>query len=261
MPEVSHVESDLHCIRCGHNLRTLAWDARCTECGAPVEQSRVPEYLNVNDRRSLQGLRTALALIVVWIVAHRATLLVDWYGFGAVVDRYGLPFTPLFWLISWIPVVIYAIALFLLVRIAIRTNLRRALIVLAVVPVVLQVLIKLILWTNSSFPSSIRDASWDVIHFLVPMAYAGYAIPFLLIFLWLMGLFEFRGRRFDRVLLVLGTSLAAILVILTWLDVTHLLDSLIGSGHARLYSLVVTAAFVVIALVLIVFRGRIPKAI
>ncbi|HPF41321.1 MAG TPA: hypothetical protein P5081_19265 [Phycisphaerae bacterium] len=70
MPEVSHVESDLHCVQCGYNLRTLARGASCPECGAALSVSTIPDVLAITDFRTIRLLPAALRLFVAGIALY-----------------------------------------------------------------------------------------------------------------------------------------------------------------------------------------------
>ncbi len=74
------VESDRTCTRCSYNLRGLAINGNCPECGAPVADSlrglllqyASPEYLQAVGR----GLSLILNGLLVWIIAMIGILLV-----------------------------------------------------------------------------------------------------------------------------------------------------------------------------------------
>lgn len=58
------LESDLTCIQCGYNLRTLFVDAMCPECGTPVERSLHGDRLACSDARWLGKLRHGAGLLL-----------------------------------------------------------------------------------------------------------------------------------------------------------------------------------------------------
>lgn len=257
MSESARIESDLHCIACGHNLRTLAWEGKCSECGTPAERSRVPEWLTVNDLWSLRGIRMALAVLVMWIIINCWVRTIDMDKFVGFSWQHGRSYATILWIREWIPTLIYAASFALLARVAFRIGRRRYLIILAVVAVLLQLLVTLVLLFISSLPPSDSDASWEALAFLIPMSIAGNSIPFLLVLLWLRSLFDFSGRPIDMTLLSLGTAIAGCFVILDWLFATHVLHWLIGL-NIELYNAAVVTAYVLIGLILIVLRRRFP---
>ena len=61
----SHVEHDLPCAKCKYNLRTLAWDAVCPECGAPVLGSGQLIGFPFETTRSLRNFRIAISLLAI----------------------------------------------------------------------------------------------------------------------------------------------------------------------------------------------------
>jgi hypothetical protein len=70
------IDRDLHCARCGYNLRGLAVDEKCPECGTPVDYSLRGELLRYADRRwakqVLRGLQWTMAsrraIVILFIV-------------------------------------------------------------------------------------------------------------------------------------------------------------------------------------------------
>lgn len=58
-----HVEHDLPCAKCKYNLRTLAWDADCPECGAPVLKSAPPCGFDFSSQRSEARFRTGIGVL------------------------------------------------------------------------------------------------------------------------------------------------------------------------------------------------------
>src|SRR5262245_61149081 len=64
------VESDLRCVNCGYNLRTLAWDAVCTECGKPVALSAAPAGFYFTAARDIKPIRWAIAMWSASAVAY-----------------------------------------------------------------------------------------------------------------------------------------------------------------------------------------------
>jgi DNA-directed RNA polymerase subunit RPC12/RpoP len=95
-----HVEEDLPCARCGYNLRTLAWDARCPECGTPVLRSGRPlgfRFASLRSERLVQiGIGVLAAAFLVEVAGRMAMTgafrvffvappFVYWVGFWAWV--------------------------------------------------------------------------------------------------------------------------------------------------------------------------------
>lgn len=64
---IATVADDVDCCRCGHNLRGLAMNAECPECGSAVSDSHRPELLRFADP--------------IWINRVRFGLLLKLYGF------------------------------------------------------------------------------------------------------------------------------------------------------------------------------------
>lgn len=59
------IDEDLHCVHCGYNLRTLATDGDCPECGAPVEETvHLPQTMSPRERNMLRFL--------YWLVGGQA---------------------------------------------------------------------------------------------------------------------------------------------------------------------------------------------
>lgn len=63
-----YVTSDLLCVRCGYNLRTLAWDSVCPECHVAVNQSVLPAGFRFNARREAYHLRRGLLFLVISVL-------------------------------------------------------------------------------------------------------------------------------------------------------------------------------------------------
>ena len=83
VPVDETVESDLQCAGCGYNLRTLAWDARCPECGLAVDRSLPPPRFRFGKMATAIRVRRGLTLVVLGIlfqVLHALALLVVMRG-------------------------------------------------------------------------------------------------------------------------------------------------------------------------------------
>lgn len=224
MPEVTHVETDLHCIRCGHNLRTLAWEAKCGECGTAVERSRVPAYLLVRDLLSLRWLRLALILLATtWAIdaiatSHFQSLVNYWIATEPPYNHFG--FSEIQAFLGWSSIATRAGAACVLVMVAARVPNRRALITFVVVNYVAALSLIVVDYA----------VRWGILILFPPArtlrANVGYAVAMLgslvpvCTFLWLSGILvadiDARWRRTLRTgLAASGTSVA--LVILAWL--------------------------------------------
>jgi hypothetical protein len=59
------VTTDLPCIRCAYNLRTLPWNGICPECGHPVRHSRMPAGLRFHSFSEVRWARRSVALWVL----------------------------------------------------------------------------------------------------------------------------------------------------------------------------------------------------
>lgn len=60
------VSEDLPCVRCGYNLRTLAWTGRCPECGVDIIESSLPQRgFLFSSRQEANSVRAGLAILVV----------------------------------------------------------------------------------------------------------------------------------------------------------------------------------------------------
>ena len=68
---VRHLDTDIACIRCGYNLRTLAINARCPDCGEWVLQSVNKPYLVLCDRVWIRDVAIGAMLLSV-ILAYFA---------------------------------------------------------------------------------------------------------------------------------------------------------------------------------------------
>ena len=62
---LSTVVGDSPCRDCAYNLRTLAWEGVCPECGLPVRASRLPKHLRFGSFRSIRRTRLGIAFCVV----------------------------------------------------------------------------------------------------------------------------------------------------------------------------------------------------
>ncbi len=62
------VETDLPCATCGYNLRTLAWDSKCPECGLAVSGSLPPRGFRFQKMATVFRVRRGLALVVIAIL-------------------------------------------------------------------------------------------------------------------------------------------------------------------------------------------------
>jgi len=58
------VATDLGCRTCGYNLRTLAWSARCPECGSAVDASRLPADCPFGSYNDVQRARKAVFVLI-----------------------------------------------------------------------------------------------------------------------------------------------------------------------------------------------------
>lgn len=82
------IAEDLHCRRCGYNLRTMSPEVQCPECGTAVGQSIHGDYLQYADPAWVRGLATGATVVFV------ATTLqtVCWAVIvGLVLNRYPVP--------------------------------------------------------------------------------------------------------------------------------------------------------------------------
>ena len=64
----AHVTVDLECVRCGYNLRTLAWSGRCPECARAVADSALPTGFTFASRRRAQRAIRGVHVLVVSIL-------------------------------------------------------------------------------------------------------------------------------------------------------------------------------------------------
>jgi hypothetical protein len=90
------VETDLPCARCGYNLRTLAWESKCPECGAPVLRSGLAVGFRFRSRRAERRVGTGIAVLATG-------LLVETLGIQAM--------TVATWLIFVIPLSLQSVAI------------------------------------------------------------------------------------------------------------------------------------------------------
>src|SRR5215216_4051706 len=59
------IEQNIHCLRCGHNLRTLSTDARCPECSTPIASSLNWNLLRFADPSWTNMLALSLGLMML----------------------------------------------------------------------------------------------------------------------------------------------------------------------------------------------------
>jgi hypothetical protein len=72
-PPDAPIDKDLPCIRCGYNLRTLASNGNCPECGTPAWRTRL-ERPDVRAFRRFERVRLAYGL------ATAAGFCATWWG-------------------------------------------------------------------------------------------------------------------------------------------------------------------------------------
>ncbi|MCB9851498.1 MAG: hypothetical protein H6819_00260 [Phycisphaerales bacterium] len=263
---VRPLDADLHCIRCGHNLRTLSWSANCGECGTPVEQSRVPAYLLVRDLLSLRWLRLALILLAMtWaidavVTVHFQTLVNYWIATVPPHDNFGFGEIQAF--LSWCSVATRTGAACVLVLLALRVPNRRALIMLVVV-IYLAVLSLLIV------DYAVR---WGILILFPPArtlrVNAGIAAGILdslapfSTFLWLSGILvavgDARWRRTLRTGLVASGTSAA-LVFLAWLIPLSTLTGGYEVWSQWAYWMADALALLCAAICLLILRREFPR--
>lgn len=82
------VPTDLTCLSCGYNLRTLAWDGLCPECGRPVRDSVLPANLCFASYRGIRRTRLGLA---IWIVSLAVPAI------GTIIFTTAILSAPWFW--------------------------------------------------------------------------------------------------------------------------------------------------------------------
>lgn len=80
------VETDLYCVRCGYNLRTLAIESICPECTHPVRDS----FLIPADLRWLHHIRRGLTVLCIAgllsIVANLVRMLIPFMGVNVALS-------------------------------------------------------------------------------------------------------------------------------------------------------------------------------
>jgi hypothetical protein len=73
--DVAEINIDVPCASCGYNLRGLAGDGRCPECGASVARS-LETHLNPIAPAQVLWARTVLAGLIMWLVLIPACVCV-----------------------------------------------------------------------------------------------------------------------------------------------------------------------------------------
>ncbi len=78
------VPVDLPCVACGYNLRALATDGRCPECGEPIPHSLRGDRLRFSDYRWLgrlaRGARLGFWAVLVMLLVHVLVVLLRGHG-------------------------------------------------------------------------------------------------------------------------------------------------------------------------------------
>src|SRR5579862_7798202 len=59
------IEHDMLCIRCGYNLRMIAADGRCPECGTEASRSVHGDLLSYADPAWVHALRNAVLIMLI----------------------------------------------------------------------------------------------------------------------------------------------------------------------------------------------------
>lgn len=90
------VDFDLECHACGYNLRSLAWNSVCTECGRPVAESIPPDGFRFAGCRYAARTALGVRILLVAILLRALTPVVAvchyflWAWVGEWVLRAGL---------------------------------------------------------------------------------------------------------------------------------------------------------------------------
>lgn len=71
-PPTETIDHNVSCARCGYNLRGVAVDEKCPECGTPIEYSRHGELLRYADRHWARQVQRGLQ----WTMASRDAIVI-----------------------------------------------------------------------------------------------------------------------------------------------------------------------------------------
>lgn len=96
MPEMDHegnLASDVHCRRCGYNLRGLKPEGACPECELPTSRSIFGDWLGMCDPAWIKRLKTGIHLllgsifgsIAFWTIFIVALMIIDALTAGAAL--------------------------------------------------------------------------------------------------------------------------------------------------------------------------------
>jgi hypothetical protein len=88
--QVATIDADLPCFFCQYNLRTLALEGICPECGNPVQKCIRQGWLGFADPRWLARLRRGVT-IMLWLIA---AMILGWAAFIAYVMSSTMAPTP-----------------------------------------------------------------------------------------------------------------------------------------------------------------------
>ncbi|HPF41322.1 MAG TPA: hypothetical protein P5081_19260 [Phycisphaerae bacterium] len=263
MPEVSHVESDLSCIRCGHNLRSLAWDAKCVECGELIERSRVPSYLNLPDLQASNWLRAGLAVLALWILLDRAAIIVRIRHFWAIFGEF--PNVPLILSsLGWPGIVASFVALACFFIAATKLSRHRYLVLLSIVcwgvQFADQVVTEFVFRIAMSAPGKHLSAIW-IMRPMSDMAWASYSLLLLFIWLWLMRVIRFRPGTPDWFIIWSGFVATIAYVAI---DLGGCITHLIRGAHQQVvpwaaYHYAREIPMIVAGIVLVLLRRKLPR--
>ena len=78
--EALTVATDVGCVGCGYNLRTLRIDALCPECAKPVVASLRPDDLRFADTKWLRRVRAGVTSLLMAVLAVFAGLILSAAG-------------------------------------------------------------------------------------------------------------------------------------------------------------------------------------
>jgi len=90
--ESTRITTDLPCMKCGYNLRTLPLAGRCPECGVPVERTTRGNLLRFSDPKWIAGLSGGvqcwLAALLVFLLGISLAAITIGLGARAKAGRF-----------------------------------------------------------------------------------------------------------------------------------------------------------------------------